>query len=281
MKAHFNNVAIRWALIGGIALSTPWFVSHSRFLARSDNARAPAFRIGESLNYRVDWQRYTGAATAQLQIIDRGDFDGAAAWHFRAKVHTAEPVRALYPMDDQVDSYALGGNLTTREFHEHLTEFGKLENTEASLVSPPGNGAVSSEPRVIVPPGTHDALSAIYFLRSTDWTAGQEIRAPVFDGEGVYQMRARAGAPSAIHVPAGTYEATKIEIHLFDGDKEVPDESFNLWLADDSARTPVLCEAQLTMGSLRIELAGNSASDAQTGALPATPQAHSSHPAGN
>ncbi len=277
MKAHFSNGAIRWALIGGIALSTPWFVSHSKSSARSDDARAPAFRIGEILNYRVDWGRYTGAATAQLQIIDRGDFDGAAAWHFRAKVHTSEPIRTLYPMDDQIDSYAMGGNLTTREFRERLTEFGKLENTEASLVSP-GGSAVSTEPRVIVPSGTHDALSAIYFLRATDWKNVREVRVPVFDGQNVYQMLAESGMASAIRVPAGTYQATKIEIHLFDGDREVPDESFNLWLADDDARTPVLCEAQLTMGNLRIELAGNSASEAHAGALPATPRAHSSHP---
>jgi hypothetical protein len=280
MKAHFNNIAIRWALIGGIALCTPWFVSHSKSSARSDGLHAPVFRIGEVLNYRVDWGRYTGAASAQLQIVDRSDFEGLEAWHFRATVHTAEPVRALYPMDDQIDSYAVPGNLTSRQYQERLREFGSVETTDALLVSS-GDVASLSSPRVIVPPGTHDALSAIYFLRMADWTAGTEIRAPVFDGENVYQMRAKASVPSAIHVMAGTYQATKIEIHLFDGSKEIPDESFNLWLADDPARTPVLCEAQLTMGSLRIELTGDSASDAHAGPPAVTPQANSSHPAGN
>lgn len=242
--------------------------------------RAASFRIGEVLNYRIDWGRYTGAATAQLQIIDRGDFQGAAAWHFRAMVHTTEPVRALYPMDAQVDSYAIPGNFISRELHERLREFGKMEDTEASLVSP-GISAGSNEPRVIVPSGTHDALSVIYFLRAADWIAGKEIRAPVFDGDDVYQMRAKASAPSSIQVMAGTYRTTKIEIHLFDGDREIPDESFNLWLADDSARTPVLCEAQLPMGSIRIELSGDSAADAHAGTQAATPPAGSSHPAGN
>ncbi len=280
MKAHFSNIAIRWALIGGIALSTPWFVSHSKSPAQSDVVQAPAFRIGEVLNYRVDWGRYTGAATAQLQTIDRSDFEGAEAWHFRATVHTAEPIRALYPMDDQIDSYAIEVNLTTREFRERLSEFGKLENTEVSLVSP-GGSAVSSEPRVVVPPGTHDALSAIYFLRATAWRAGQEIRASVFDGEDVYQMLAKADALSGVQVMAGTYQARRIEVHLFDGSKEIPDESFNLWLADDSARTPVLCEAQLPMGRVRIELTGDSASEAHAVAPPATPGVRSSRPAGN
>lgn len=282
MKTHFSNVAIRWALIGGIALSAPWFVSHSKSPARNDNVRKPAFRIGEVLNYRVDWQRYAGAATAQLQIIDRGDFQGAAAWHFRATVHTAEPLRALYPMDDQIDSYAMPGDFASREYQERLREFGKSENTEAALVSR-GDGAVFSEPRVIVPSGTHDALSAIYLLRTVDWTGAKEIRAPVYDGQNVYEMLAKSGATVAVQIPAGTYQATEIEIHLFDEGKEVPDEGFNLWLANDPARTPLLCEAFLPIGKLRLELTSDSAFEAKARQRKGAPipQANSNHQAGN
>lgn len=282
MRAHFSHVAIRWALIGGIALSAPWFVSRSKFSARDADAWPVVFRIGEVLNYRIDWGRYTGAAAARLQIIDRSTFEGAAAWHFRATVHTAEPVRALYPMDDQLDSYAMPGNFTSREYQEHFREFGELQNTEASLVSP-GVGGISLGPRVMVPAGTRDALSAIYFLRMTDWTGGREIRVPVFDGQNVYQMLAKASAPSAIEVAAGTYQSTEIEIHLFDEENEIPNENFNLWLADDRGRTPVLCEAYLSIGKIRVELVSDSSSeaDARRREGGATRPAGSSHRAGN
>lgn len=282
MGNHLNRVAIRWALIGGIALSAPWFVSHSKSAVRNDDGPAPLFRIGEVLNYRIDWQRYSGAATAQLEVIDRAGFAGAPAWHFRATVHTTEPVRALYPMDDQIDSYAMAGNFVSRKYLEHFREFGELQNTEASLVSP-GTGAISAGPRVIVPFGTRDVLGAIYFLRSTDWNGAQEIRAPVFDGENVYRMVAKSSMPSMIRITAGTYQATEIEIHLLDGDKEVPDENFKLWLAADRARTPVLCEVSLPIGKLRIELTSDSASEmnARTAAPAATPPAGSNPRAEN
>lgn len=276
MRAHFSNVAMRWALIGGIALCTPWIVSHSKSPALNDGVRAPSFRIGEALNYRIDWQRYAGAATAQLQILDRSDFDSATAWHFRATIHTAEPVRVLYPMDDQIDSYAAAGNFTSREFQERLREFGDLENTEALLASPADN-TISSGPRVVVPQGTHDALAAIYFLRSIDWVSVQKIRTPVFDGQNIYEMHAKYRGSSAMHITAGTYEATEIEIQLFDGGKQVPDENFNLWLADNADHTPLLCEANLSIGRVRIELISDSASETLRRMLPATLPAGSSH----
>lgn len=267
MIPQLNHVAIRGAMIAGIVLFAPWFASQRQSAAVSGAAtvQPSAFRIGETLNYRIDWQRYTDAGVAQLQVVDRGGFYGAQAWHFRATVHSAQPIRALYPMDDQIDSYALLAGLVSRQYQEHFKEFGKPEDTDASLVSP-GEPSSSTVPRVIVPPNTRDALGAIYLLRVTDWGHAQELRAPVFDGENVYEMVAKAGPSSAVQVVAGSYQATEIDIDLSDGSREVTDEHFKIWLADDLARTPLRCEAYLPIGTVRIELTSDTASVAESGA---------------
>ena len=282
MTANLGRRAIRWAIIASVALSTPWFVSRSKpaTVAPVVRARVPAFRIGEILNYRIDWQRYAGAGLAQLQVVDRGDSYGAAAWHFRASIHTAEPVRALYAMDDQIDSYALLASLESRQYQEHFREFGKPEDTDVALVSP-GEASNLPLPHVIVPPGTHDAVSAIYSLRAVDWLQTPELRMPVFDGQNVYEMVAKPDAPMGIHVAAGDYKATEIEIRLLDGREEVSGEHFRIWLADDAARTPLLCEAYLSIGTVRIELTSDTASEAEGAASPIIPSARSNHPAGN
>jgi hypothetical protein len=281
MKSQLSQFAIRWAIIGGIALSTPWIVSRGKSAtAPSEGAASSIFRIGEILNYRIDWQRYAGAGIAQLQVMDRGDFHGAPAWHFRASVHTVQPIRALYSMDDQIDSYALFAGLVSRQYQERFREFGKPEDTDANFVFP---GEVSDvpAPHVIVPQGTHDALSAIYLLRATDWRSIRELRAPVFDGQDVYEMIAKPDAPAALHISMGTYEATEVEIRLLDSGKEIPDERFKVWIADDAARTPLLCEADLSFGTLRIELTSDSASEPKAAGSATIPPARSNHQAGN
>jgi Protein of unknown function (DUF3108) len=239
-----------------------------------------ALRIGELLTYRIDWQRYAGAATAQLQIADRGEFYGANAWHFRAALHTAEPLRALYPLDDQIDAYASAANLETREYQEHFREFGRPQNTQASLVFP-GEASDAPLPHVIVPQDTRDTLTAIYFLRTIDWPRVPEVRAPVFDGENIYEMIATDEKTESIHIAAGNFQTTKVTVQLLDGNKEIPDEHFALWLANDRARTPVLCEANLPLGVLRIELTPDSATGAGVAFNRVTPLAHSNQRAEN
>lgn len=280
MTANFLVRAIRRLFIAGVVCCV-WSVPHSKSAAISGGASipSPAFRIGEVLSYRIDWQRYSGAGVAQLQIVDRGDFFGTPAWHFRASVHTAPPVRAVYPMDDQIDSYALVAGLEGREYEEHFREFGKPGDTTATLVAP-GEISNAPAPRVIVPQGTRDVLSVIYLLRATDWREQRELRVPVYDGQNVYEMIAKADDASDLRVQTGNYHAMGIEIHLLDGAKEIPDEHFRIWLADDAARTPLLCEADLPNGALRVELTSDSSYEARAGES-LTLAERSNHQAGN
>lgn len=283
MNAKLSHLTTRWAIIGSIALATPWFVSRSRppAGAPTENARVPAFLIGEVLNYRVDWQRYAGAGTAQLQVVDRGNFYGSQMWHFRAAVHTAEPVRALYAMDDQIDSYAQFAGLETSQYQEHFREFGKPQDTDVALTSP-GEMSNARAPHVIVPLGTHDPVSAIYSLRATDWLQTPELRLPVYDGQDVFEMVAKRGERTEVQIAAGVYTAMEIDIRLFDQDHEIPDEQFKVWLADDARQTPILCTADLPIGLLRIELTSrrDAADQTPAGKIP-IPPGGSSPPAGN
>ncbi|HXT85720.1 MAG TPA: DUF3108 domain-containing protein [Verrucomicrobiae bacterium] len=226
--------------------------------AQSPLSSSPALRIGEILNYRIDWRHFSGAATAQLQIVDRREFFGANSWHFRAALHTAAPLRAFYPLDDEIDSYALPDGLVSREYQERFREFGQPENTTAALVAA-GQSSTSTLPRVIVPSQTRDALSAIYFLRLADWKAISELRTPIFDGQDVYTLIATREKSELVQIAAGNFTATKISIRLLDGPREIPDDHFTVWLANDPAQTPVLCEAYLPVGVLRIELISDSA----------------------
>lgn len=275
-------MSIRWAIIAGIALSTPWFVYQSKpaSAGHAENSLTPRFRIGEVLNYRIDWQGHMGAGIAQLQVLDRESIFGAQAWHFRASLHTAEPIRAVYPMDDQIDSYAQLVDLESRRYQERFREFGVRDETDATFVSP-GENSNAPAPHVIVPAGTRDALSAIYLLRITDWRKSPELRVPVFDGQNVYQMLAKYAATAEIRVTTGSYKATEIEISLFDGNRQVPDEHFKIWLAEDTVRTPLLCEAYLSIGTLRIELTSDSAFEVQANGDAITRRARSNPRAGN
>jgi hypothetical protein len=212
------------------------------------------FRIGETLKYQVAWATFSSAASVQMNVEERRDLFGWGTWHFRASAHTLSTVRSLFPIDDQFDSYTDTATLESRQYEMYLNEMGKKQDHTFYFL-PQGEVPHGDAPRVIVLPGTRDPLGALYSLRGVDWQRTPEFRAPVFDGRAVYEIRARLdGLDETISVAAGKFSASRVSIHIFQHEKEVPGMTFSAWFAHDAARTPVLIQADLPLGSLRVEL---------------------------
>ncbi|MGH9773871.1 MAG: DUF3108 domain-containing protein [Candidatus Acidiferrales bacterium] len=212
------------------------------------------FKVGELLNYRVGWSTFSSAATVELSVAERRDLYGWNTFHLRALAHTLNPVRSLFVIDDQFDSYSDAQNLASRQYEMYLHELGKTKTSVYHLTQP-GAPPRGEGPSVIVLPGTLDPLGVLYAIREADWQRVPQLSALVFDGHEVYQMQAhREASGESVSVAAGNFSATRIAIRVFQNGEEVPDTDFRLWLAHDSARTPVLLEATLPFGTLRIEL---------------------------
>jgi hypothetical protein len=212
------------------------------------------FRAGETLTYRVAWAAFSNAASLQLAVPERRNLYGWATWHFRAAAHTVSPVRTLFAVDDQFDSYTDAATLESRQFEMHLDELGRKQDQALHFVAT-GQTSRAPGPMVVVLPGTRDPLGALYALRGVDWQRTLEFRAPVYDGRNLYEMRAtRQNPDEPVTVAAGSFAASRIVIRIFQYDKEVTAIHFALWLAHNAEHTPVLMQAALPFGNLRAEL---------------------------
>jgi hypothetical protein len=212
------------------------------------------FRAGETLDYRVQWAQLLNAATVRLVVAERRPFYGREAWHFRAMAHTIDPMRYLFVLDDQFDSYTDPVTLAGLQYEMYLREQGKREDSIFRLTTEgdptPGVGSA-----VRVLPGTRDPLGYLYSLRAVDWQRTRETRAPVFDGKKLYEVRARMDVDLRdVSVPAGSYSASRIEVRVYEHGREVPQTRFWVWLTRDARRTPVLMEAEVPFGTARMEL---------------------------
>jgi hypothetical protein len=215
---------------------------------------AVPFRAGETLQYQVSWATFTSAASVQLTVPERRDLFGWGTWHFRASAHTLSTVRSLFPIDDQFDSYSDTSTLESRQYEMYLNEMGKKQDHMFHFLRQ-GDKPRGDAPQVIVLPGTRDPLGALYSLRGVDWKKTSEFRAPVYDGRAAYEIRARQDGPDeTVSVAAGKFSASRVSIRIFQHDKEVSGMTFSAWFAHDTPRTPVLIQADLPFGNLRVEL---------------------------
>jgi hypothetical protein len=216
---------------------------------------AVPFAAGERLSFRVIWSKFSvNAATIQLAVIERRDFFGRMAWHFRALAQTIDTVHVLYPLDDQLDSYTDAAQLSSMQYEMYLHEQGKQQTSSWRLISD-GSPAPANVTAARVSPGTRDPISLLYILRAADWKTTPQLRAPVFDGRNLYDVVAHLESSSEqATVPAGQFSASKISVRVYDHGQELSNTHFTVWLAQDATRTPVLVETELPIGTARLEM---------------------------
>ncbi len=223
-------------------------------VAARANEQPMPFRAGETLTYRVSWAAFSNAATLQLAVPERRDLFGWTTWHFRAAAHTVNPVRMLFSVDDQFDSYTDVATLESRQFELHLDELGRKQDQVLHFVTT-DQPFRAPGPSVVVLPGSRDPLGTLYALRAVDWQRTPELRAPVYDGRNLYEMRAgRQTAGEVVTVAAGRFTTSRVVVRVFQYEKEVAGIRFVLWLANDAPRKPVVMQAELPFGNLHAEL---------------------------
>jgi hypothetical protein len=217
-------------------------------------AAAVPFAAGEIMDYNVSWAAFPSAATLHLSVIERHNLYGWDTWHLRATGSTENPVRRIFEIDDEFDSYTDAVTLASHQYETYLNELGKSEKSTMEL-TPQGTVPRGGIASVIVPPSTRDPVALLQSMRAWDWDRSPEMRTPVFDGHNLYDVRAsREAADEQVVVAAGDFRTTKIAVHIYKGGTEMQQIRFTLWLAKNAARTPAAMEAELPFGTFRMEL---------------------------
>lgn len=212
-------------------------------------------RTGEVLEYTANVANLNDVANLKLVVGAHKDFFGKNAWHLQAFAHTENPLRMVFELDDQFDSYSDASTMTSLQYEMHLSERGQKVNSVERMTATGKEPAPPNVTEARVLPGTRDPLGMMEYLRNVDWTKTAEVRCPVYDGHKLYDVRARIlSSGETVTVPAGSYKTSKIEIHVFEDGEEMKDAQFTMYLANNVARTPVLLEAVMPVATARVEL---------------------------
>ena len=210
---------------------------------------------GEILDFTADVAKVSNVATLQLKTAEKRSVSGKNAWHLQAFAHTQNPLRTVFELDDQFDSYSDSSTMTSVQYEMHLSERGQKVDSLQHLTSTGRDAAPPNAVQTHVLPGTRDPLGMMQYLRHVDWTKTPKVEGPVYDGHRLYDVIASvAGAEQSVTVPAGTFSADRVEIRVFDNGQEMKDAHFFVYFARNEGRTPVLLEAEMPFASARVAL---------------------------
>jgi len=209
---------------------------------------------GEVLEFTSSVAKVSNVATLRLSVNGKKEIGGKEAWHLQALAHTQNPLRMVFELDDQFDSYSAPGDFASVQYEMHLSERGQKMQSVQRMTATGREPAPAGASAARVLPGTRDPLGMMQYLRSVDWAKTPLVHGPVYDGRKLYQVSAQKTGSAEVQVPAGKFSTSAIEVKVYDNGAEMKDAHFTLYLAKDDARTPVLLEAVLPFAAARVEL---------------------------
>ncbi|HEV3471331.1 MAG TPA: DUF3108 domain-containing protein [Pyrinomonadaceae bacterium] len=212
------------------------------------------FKPGEQLNFNF----FLGAnqqpvGTASFQVRARARYYNRDGLLLSASLQTTGPGAALFPVNDQANSYVDAA--TVLPFR---TELSLQEGTRRArwVVSSDQNGGVAlfdDGTRVDIPVGTHDLLSVFYALRSLDLTPGKRTAVSLIVNKRPRQLSVASLRRATIML--GSTQVSAVEVALSLEDTRSGLRNLRVWLSTDRRALPLRITADTPLGPLRADLA--------------------------
>jgi len=240
---------------GALAALPPWVAS----LTKSPPGNFAGLRPLQAV-YHFGWSGLTAAtgeahfdhpSPDRFQIDANGRTVGMARalWRYDVAYKAIDNARTLMPIESSQDEA-----FRTKKVSTHLT-FGSASVTRART---DGNSPQTTKDFVF--PRVVSLSSAFLYLRSQPLKETDIYRVVVYPTTSPYLATLTVTGREKISLPAGTYQAIKLDLQLSRVGKDLdlqPHKKFRkatVWLSDDADRLPLRIEAQIFVGSIFAEL---------------------------
>jgi hypothetical protein len=226
-----------------------------------------AFKRGEVLTYRVHYGLMDAGEATVTIAPDSLRFNNHSTFHLVGTGKSRSAFEWFYKVRDRYDSYIDEQTLLPHLFMRRVDEGGfiinqdyKFNQTQNSVnVRRDGSDAGRSTTGKLftIPASTHDILSAFYFARNMNLEGvkmGDVITIQTFFDEEVFPMKIKLIGRETINTRAGKIRCIKIHPLIQQGRVFKEEDDLTLWVSDDLNRIPVRLQAEVLVGSIKMDL---------------------------
>lgn len=223
-------------------------------------ASAAAFAIPEQLVFDVTWKGIK-AGTAVQTVTVYGD-----ELTIVNTLRSSGLVSAFFAIDDRTESVMYYGGRwkglpmvyreTIREGKRHKEREARFDFARRTVVSKDLLEKTSKNDTISAL--THDKLSSIYFLRTTELVPGQSIYFQLYDSKRLWNVEAKVVKREEVGTPLGTFKTLVVTSQLTSNGEPAKVGNGTFWLTDDSRRIPVKVQTTIKAGEITLTLVGGS-----------------------
>ena len=218
-----------------------------------------AFKPGEKLSYIVHY----GWVNAGLAIVELKESDrmiqGRKVWHAVGRGYSLGAFNTFYKVDDKYESFFDAQGVFPWVFRRSVSE-GGFEFTQDYVYNQKRREVTTQEAKTHKVPGSvQDMLSAFYYARTVDYSSakpGDVYTIETFLDNELWPLRMRFVGRETIKLRSGKYRCLKFQPVVQEGRVFKGNDDLNVWISDDGNHIPVLAQAKVVVGSIKMELNG-------------------------
>lgn len=216
-----------------------------------------AFRPGEKLTYIVHYGWVNaGEAVVELKEVDR-EINGRKVWRATGTGRSLGAFNTFYKVDDHYESYFDAKGVFPWVFVRRVSE-GGYEFSQDYMYHQHKREVVTQEKQTHKVPGSvQDMLSAFYYARTIDFSnakPGDVYTIETFLDNELWPLRMKFVGKETIKLRNGKYRCMKFQPVVQEGRIFKGNDDLNVWITDDGNKIPVLAQAKVLVGSIKMEL---------------------------
>lgn len=218
-----------------------------------------SFQEGEEYNYRVKYGILT-IGSANVAVDNKTYTVNGLPCYKVNIIGRTEGVTDLFKVRNTYTSYMDTINFLPQKFDYSAREK-NYRRYQTLYFDHKKNVVVKKEKEDVntyaVPNHIHDVISGYYSLRHIDfskYSVGQTYTAPLFFDDEFYQFKVKYAGKGTVKTRFGKINVLKLNPILPDNKLFKGEGAIRIWVSDDKNRVPVKIEADLSVGTIVMEL---------------------------
>ncbi len=216
-----------------------------------------AFKPGEKLTYIVHYGWVNaGEAVVELKEGTR-DVVGRKVWVATGTGRSLGAFNTFYKVDDHYETHFDAKGVFPYAFIRRVSEGGYKFSQDYVYNQIKGEVTTQKKQTHKVPPSVQDMLSAFYYARTLDLAhakKGDVFTIETFLDDEIWPLRMKYVGKETIKLRTGKYRCMKFQPVVQEGRIFKDNDDLNVWITDDGNRIPVLAQAKVLVGSIKMEL---------------------------
>lgn len=252
------------ALAGACVLSFGFAQSGSKPVEKNTTRVYPlrtlehgAFKAGEKLTYILHYGLLNaGEATLELKEGDR-EIQGRKILHAVGHGKSVGAFKAFYKVDDLYESYFDEQGVFPWAFTRRVDEGGYTFSQDYLYLQHRHQVTTQKNETHDTPASVQDMISAFYYARTFDLSnvkEGDEFTVDLFMDDENWPLKMKYLGKETVKLRSGRYRCLKFQPVVQQGRVFKGNDDLNVWVTDDANHIPVLVEAKILVGSIKMEL---------------------------